>query len=132
MKEYFFNISEKMIHSLTSDEHLNLSINGENSEFIRINNAKVRQSGTVCDTGLSIELIKNNRKNNRLEQLSKREMEILTFINQGMSNEDIADHLCRAKGTVKLHVHNIYKKLDIRNRVEAIQLYNQFMSAENA
>ncbi|HBF08048.1 MAG TPA: hypothetical protein DHW71_02640 [Gammaproteobacteria bacterium] len=75
---------------------------------------------------------KNNRKNNRLEQLSKREMEILTFINQGMSNEDIADHLCRAKGTVKLHVHNIYKKLDIRNRVEAIQLYNQFMSAENA
>ena len=59
-------------------------------------------------------------------------MEILTFINQGMSNEDIADHLCRAKGTVKLHVHNIYKKLDIRNRVEAIQLYNQFMSAENA
>ena len=62
MKEYFFNISEKIINSLTSDEHLNLSINGENSEFIRINNAKVRQSGTVCDTGLSIELIKNNRK----------------------------------------------------------------------
>jgi len=70
---------------------------------------------------------KNHRKNNRLEQLSRRELEILTFINQGMSNEDIAEHLCRAKGTVKLHVHNIYKKLAIRNRVEAIQVYNQYV-----
>ena len=62
MKEYFFNISEKIINSLASDEHLTLSINGENSEFIRINNAKVRQIGTVSDTELGIELIKDNRK----------------------------------------------------------------------
>lgn len=74
--------------------------------------------------------VKNHLKNNRLEQLSKRELEILTFINQGMSNEDIADHLCRAKGTIKLHVHNIYKKLEIRNRVEAIQIFNQHMKSE--
>ena len=62
MKEYFFNISEKVINSLAADEHLTLSINGENSEFIRINNAKVRQIGTVSDTELSLELIKNDRK----------------------------------------------------------------------
>ena len=47
---------------MKSDEHITLSINGENSEFIRINNAKVRQIGTVTDASLSIELIKNNRK----------------------------------------------------------------------
>lgn len=62
MKEYFFNISEKIMNGLSSDEHLTLSINGENSEFIRINNAKIRQIGTVSDTELGIELIKNNRK----------------------------------------------------------------------
>ena len=62
MKEYFFNISEKIMNSLNSDEHVTLSINGENSQFIRINNAKVRQIGTVSDTELSIQLIKNNRK----------------------------------------------------------------------
>jgi|GEM_PF-1504082 len=71
---------------------------------------------------------KNHAKNNQLEKLSKRELEILGFINQGMSNEDIADHLCRAKGTIKLHVHNIYKKLEIRNRVEAIQLFTHYSS----
>ena len=62
MKEYFFSISEKIMNNLNPDEHITLSINGENSEFIRINNAKVRQLGTVRDTALSIELIKNNRK----------------------------------------------------------------------
>ena len=62
MKEYFFKISEKIINTLSKNEHITLSINGENSEFIRINNAKVRQIGTVSDTSLSMELIKNNRK----------------------------------------------------------------------
>ena len=62
MKKYFFNISEEIMNSIKSDEYLTLSINGENSEFIRINNAKVRQIGTVSDASFSIELIKNNRK----------------------------------------------------------------------
>ena len=62
MKEYFFNLSDQIIDTLQNDENLILSINGENSEFIRINNAKVRQIGTVSDSQLNIELIKNNRK----------------------------------------------------------------------
>ena len=62
MKEYFFNISERIMNSLGSKEYLTLSIHGENSEFIRINNAKIRQIGTVSDSSLGIELIKNNRK----------------------------------------------------------------------
>ena len=62
MKNYFFDISEKIMNTLGEHENLTLSINGENSEFIRINNAKVRQIGTVSDSQLSIELIKNNRK----------------------------------------------------------------------
>lgn len=62
MKKYFFNLSEKVLESLSSDEHLTISINGENSQFIRINNAKIRQIGRVKDSSLSLELIKNNRK----------------------------------------------------------------------
>ena len=62
MKEYFFNLSERVLGSLSSDEHLTISINGENSQFIRINNAKVRQIGRVKDSSISLELIKSNRK----------------------------------------------------------------------
>ena len=62
MKKYFFNISEKVMNNLLDGEHLILSINGEDSEFIRINNAKIRQLGTVNDASLSMEFIKNSRK----------------------------------------------------------------------
>ena len=62
MKRYFFDISEKVMNNLLDGEHLILSINGEDSEFIRINNAKIRQLGTVNDASLSMEFIKNSRK----------------------------------------------------------------------
>ena len=42
MKEYFFNISEKVINTLSNDEHLTISINGENSEFIRISHGALQ------------------------------------------------------------------------------------------
>ena len=61
MKEYFFNISEKMMNSLNPDEHVTLSINGENSQFIRINNATIRQTGLVDDANLGLKFVSNNR-----------------------------------------------------------------------
>ena len=62
MKEFFFTLSDKVLETLSKDEHLTVSINGENSQFIRINNAKIRQIGEVSDSTLSLELVKNNRK----------------------------------------------------------------------
>lgn len=53
--------------------------------------------------------------------LSKREVEILSLISQGKTNEEISEILCRSLGTVKLHVHNIYKKLGVNNRMQALQ-----------
>lgn len=54
-------------------------------------------------------------------KLSKREIEILSLIAKGKSNEEISQTLCRSLGTVKLHVHNIYKKLGVSSRIQAIQ-----------
>ena len=67
----------------------------------------------------------SNEKDNLDNLLSKREIEILEYMSLGMSNSDIADHLHRSVGTIKLHAHRIYKKLDVKNRVEAVNLYNQ-------
>jgi len=53
--------------------------------------------------------------------LSKREAEILAQINLGKSNQEIADELFISLSTVKSHVSNIYSKLDVKNRVQAIQ-----------
>jgi predicted Zn-dependent protease len=61
MREYFFNLSDKIMSHLQNGEHLKLSFGAENSQFIRFNNAKIRQTGLVDDMSISIEYISNNR-----------------------------------------------------------------------
>lgn len=54
-------------------------------------------------------------------QLSEREKEVLNFIAQGYKNAEIAEKLFVSKNTIKTHIKNIYIKLDVRNRVEALK-----------
>jgi DNA-binding NarL/FixJ family response regulator len=51
--------------------------------------------------------------------LSNRELEILQGVAQGLSNRAIAKDLWLSDQTVKFHLHNIYRKLGVRNRTEA-------------
>ena len=53
--------------------------------------------------------------------LSKRELEILGLIDEGLSNQQIAGRLFVSENTVKKHVSNIYFKLDVERRTEAIK-----------
>ena len=54
------------------------------------------------------------------EDLSERELEVLALLASGRTNSEIADDLFVAVGTVKSHVNNIYNKLEVRNRAEAV------------
>ena len=53
------------------------------------------------------------------DRLSPREREILTFLTRGASNKEIARTLDLAESTVKIHVQNILKKLNLLSRVQA-------------
>jgi LuxR family maltose regulon positive regulatory protein len=55
-----------------------------------------------------------------IEPLSERELEILEIIAEGLTNPEIASRLCLSPNTVKAHAHNIYGKLDVRNRTQAV------------
>jgi LuxR family transcriptional regulator, maltose regulon positive regulatory protein len=55
-----------------------------------------------------------------VEPLSNRELEILRLIADGHSNQAIADQLIVAVSTVKKHVNNIYGKLDVQSRTQAL------------
>lgn len=57
-----------------------------------------------------------------VDPLSKREMEVLELISQGLSNEAIAEKMFLSLGTVKWHTTNIYGKLGVRNRTRAVAL----------
>jgi DNA-binding CsgD family transcriptional regulator len=58
--------------------------------------------------------------------ISKRESEIITEIISGKSNQEIADKLFITLQTVKDHVHRIYTKTGIKNRVQLINLTNSY------
>jgi DNA-binding CsgD family transcriptional regulator len=51
--------------------------------------------------------------------LTRREIDVLTLVAEGMRNRDVAAALCIAPGTVRKHLDNIYGKLGVRNRVAA-------------
>ena len=55
-----------------------------------------------------------------LDALTSREFSILGLLSQGLSNKEIADQLFISTGTVKRHLHNIYGKLAVGSRREAI------------
>lgn len=60
-------------------------------------------------------------------ELTPREREVLRYIERGSSNQEIADALTIEVGTVKNHVHNILKKLNVDNRKRAAMLARQVL-----
>ncbi len=52
--------------------------------------------------------------------LSKRELEILELVSQGLSNKEIANDLNLSRYTVESHIKHIYRKLAVRNRSKAV------------
>lgn len=61
----------------------------------------------------------------QLEQLTRREAEILQLLAKGMRNQEIADDLNISLPTVKRHIQNVYAKLNINSRTEAALIYTQ-------
>ena len=55
-----------------------------------------------------------------VEPLSQRELEVLHLMALGKTNQEIAQQLVVAPGTVKAHAASIYRKLDVTNRTEAV------------
>lgn len=53
--------------------------------------------------------------------LTPRELEVLLALKKGLTSEEIAHELRLSLSTVKTHLRNIYQKLNVRNRVEAVQ-----------
>ncbi len=61
---------------------------------------------------------KSDFVNSKLNQLSNSEFEIFKLVSQGKTNKEIADHLHISVYTVKKHISNIFKKLNMRSRSE--------------
>ena len=84
---------------------------------------------TVLDReedGMSDRRTLKGRINDVCEQykLTPRERELMELIYAGMSNKEIAETLFLSESTVKTHIYNIFRKLEVKNRVGVICIIN--------
>ncbi len=53
--------------------------------------------------------------------LSKRELEVLQLMAEGLSNQEIAERLFVSLNTIKTHTSNLFEKLDVKRRTQAVE-----------
>lgn len=94
----------------------------EESPDVLIEAIRMVTRGKIWLSPASAELVatKLARKNNKMEILSERELEILKRLGQGQSNYQIAEQLCIAERTVRYHMEKVLNKLCVSNRIEAV------------
>ena len=69
---------------------------------------------------------KTSRGRAHIEPLTTRERQIVRVMAEGLTNKEVAQRLKLAEGTVKVHLHRIYRKLGITNRTAlAVRANNQ-------
>ena len=68
---------------------------------------------------LNSKMIEMNRDEGKIESLTKRELEVLKLLAVGMYNKEVAEKLNISERTVKNHVSNIFKKIEVTDRTQA-------------
>ena len=68
---------------------------------------------------LNSKMIEKNRDEGKIDSLTKRELEVLKLLAVGMYNKEVAEKLNISERTVKNHVSNIFKKLEVTDRTQA-------------
>ena len=87
----------------------------------------VHSGGTYLQPSLGKILKQNIQKDQldntdieKIDRLSKREYEILSLVSSGYNNKEIGHELFISEKTVKNHITNIFKKLEVEDRVQAV------------
>lgn len=68
---------------------------------------------------LNAKLIRRDADREKVDSLTKREIEVLKQVASGMFNKEIANHLDISERTVKNHISNIFKKIEVSDRTQA-------------
>lgn len=104
----------------------------ETAEYLLQSIAETMLGGAAMSASIAMKVLKlvrqpiiKNETNEPVDfDLTKREMEILEQLKGGLSYEQIATNLYISYGTVRKHIEHIYRKLQVSNKIEAVQKAN--------
>ena len=68
---------------------------------------------------LNSKMVVRNKDKEKIKELTRREMEVLVLVSEGMFNKEIADKLDISERTVKNHISSIFRKIDVADRTQA-------------
>lgn len=111
--------SEKLFSALKAGAcgYLNKNISSEQLERALI---QVKNGGSPMSNNIA-RMVVNSFKINYNNPLSEREREVLLLLSKGKTYSSIAQELFIAKTTVRAHIRNIYEKLHVNSKEEAIR-----------
>lgn len=105
-------------------------IKGESMDRILTSIRDVYNGGAPMSFSIARRILNHFEKKTfnakEVEELTKRETEIVELLSEGLLYKEIADRTFISIDTVKKHVGNIYRKLHVNNKVEAINKFNNF------
>jgi len=81
----------------------------------------VHEGGSLLQPAIATRLIERI-SSEEASGLSKRELEVLSVIASGAQNKEISNQLFLSINTVKFHVANVFRKLGVQNRTEAVRI----------
>jgi len=87
---------------------------------------ELNQGGSPMSSNIARKLLTlfvHEKPKTKKEALSDRENEVLQLLADGLLYKEIAERLFIGHGTVRQHIHNIYEKLHVHNRTEAVNKY---------
>lgn len=138
VKNKYPHIKIIMLTTFDNDEHIFNAIKaGADGYLLKEINAKdlhdgiidTLNGGAAMNPSIALKTLKLLRNPLSIEndrdkediKLSKRETEVLEHLSKGLNYVQIADNLILSTGTVRKHIENIYRKLQVHNKLEAVQ-----------
>lgn len=94
-------------------------VKGSNSKYLLQGIREVFEGGSPMSPSIARQVIKSFTPN-LTTNLSERELEVLLKLSNGTNNKQIAEDLFVSTNTIKAHIKNIYKKLHVNSRAEAV------------
>ncbi|WP_288443935.1 response regulator transcription factor [uncultured Chryseobacterium sp.] len=123
-----FDDDEKIFNSLKAGA-MGYLVKGESMDKILSSIRDVYSGGAPMSFSIARRVLNHFEKKlpeiKGFDELTEREKEILELLSQGLLYKEIADQKFISIDTVKKHVGNIYRKLHVNNKVEAVNKFNQ-------
>lgn len=124
-----FEDDEKIFNSLKAGA-MGYLVKGESMDKILSSIRDVCNGGAPMSFSIARRVLQHFEKKlpeiKEFDELTQREKEILELLSEGLLYKEIADQKCISMDTVKKHVGNIYRKLHVSNKVEAVNKFNHF------